>query len=482
MTAKWTNAVMHQIAGDMYGIIKEDGTRIDCVMLPERLEDLLFLHDDHRIDVLWVMPGSGFSKRIEQDDFRSIDRERYNVYTSDYDREGRKPSFGRVRRQEQGAYNLHISFPEHQEWKSARDGDKGRWAAPSAATLLRTVVYLKRELDVNIVWSPATIGMDIMRGMHRDEVILPFPESWGYRWDAIDRQMADWNFWSKILWDGYKLLPGLSEDDRKKKYIVGLDKNGQFVGASSSALLGSGEPIEVDAASYKPEVPGFWHYTITGIDNTRFNGRDLPCPLSRDDGYASTELIRAALHVGVELKIHDGIMWEKGKKYLARWAKDMWDHRVNLSNEKRYTDPIARRNAQGSAKKMANGVIGKFRAVGRDNRPISREYYHPDWQRGIVHQATASQTFTLNRLQRDFNVLPVLVSKDAFYVLTDEEDMAKVAPGLLDHQNELRGFKLIGHAKLTSDIVDVFFKAWERETRVDGIETYIKRCMGGSNA
>jgi hypothetical protein len=330
------------------------------------------------------------------------------------------------------------------EWMSPRNGDRGRWYMPTEEIYLETVQTLEQEYKTPILWSPSHIGIETLRTIHKDQAkrIEPLPYYQRMDFQQRARSMCNWIAWSK--WTDRK--PGLSEDQKQKRFVVGYDKNAQFLGAAQSVELGNGGYEEIDFEPEYAAYPGFWQYELLDVSGSLFNGSDLPCPLDRVKGVVSSDLLLCCLNFGLKIAVRKGIYWKECDHYLSKWAKDMWQHRANM---KKVEDAIVRRNCEGTAKHIPNSVVGRFA------NELSGEYYHPDWNRLIVHCAVTNMVYTLQKIKRDHDCSPILVSKDALYFATDYESILAI-PGMLDHQYEQRGWKPIGVCSMTNEIEATF--------------------------
>lgn len=347
----------------------------------------------------------------------------------------------------------------NREWKSPRNGDKGRWYLPDEETFLQTIHTLKGEYGVPIVGSPGHVGLEVLREIHKEQgkKIKPLPMRQKYDFQQRAKNMCNWICWSE--WTNRK--PGLSDKNKRKRRIVGYDKNGQFLGASQSVELGDDGYVETE--EFNPLFTGFWEYELLDVSDSLFNGEDLPCPLDRVKGIAHSDLILCCMSRGLDIRIGQGIIWQESDRYLSRWAKEMWQHRVNM---RKIEDAIIRRNCEGTAKHIPNSLVGRL------VNEYSVEYFHPDWNKAIVHRSVTNLIYTLNKIQRDYNITPILVSKDALYFATDEQDISLVVPGMLEHQFEQRGWKPIGMCEMNGEIVAAFSTG-----KVGVIEQLIKKEM-----
>lgn len=407
----------------------------------------------YNVRQLWVYPDTDLSRNVSSDDIQNIHPglEPFTPAKRIYD--GQPAT---LRMHVRGDIERFVTFPAHMECCIPHGKDRGQWNIPTSLHLYRTIDYLEGELGVPFIWSAGKVGETILRLYHEtlrypierlDPIHMPFFQN-------VLHGMMDRAVWKSDMHSG---LLGM--------WLVGVDKNGQYIGGANSAILGNGSFREVK--TYDKSYTGFWKYRIIDVSNTPFNGVTLPCPLDVRRQWASTALIEAAIAQRVSLEIKGGIIWDRKARYLEKWANTMWYHRLNLRNPVIFTDDIARSNAERSVKLISNSMVGRFM------NEYSREYFHPDWQAGIIHQACASQCYTLARLWREYGVHPVLVNKDAFYILLDNpHDINKLA--LLNHSDELRGFKKIGACRITGEIIDAFH---DKNTDINRLEGVIKREM-----
>ncbi len=445
------HAVLHQMnRGDYYGILDQ---LTDTTLYAPTLESIHAAMEANRITTLWVMPGCMFSQQIRKEHFDAMDKQLYDTFVPEQGIRQGRPYGASISSHRQNAFKRYIMFPEHREWKVPHAKNKGVWHVPEPQDLLRTVYYLQAEYQTDIVWSPSYVALDRLREIHRiqERVIQPLPQEQKQQFEDIARQCCNWIAWT-------------SKEPITRKYIQGYDKNAQFLGASGSVQLGNGGYVR--AQNYGPNAVAFWHYANAYAAKT-----DFPCPLDRVEGWAHIDLIEAARKMGVKFDIYEGIVWREHDKYLNTWAKDMWQHRSNLKTLSQYDDCIARNNALSTAKLIPNSMIGRFAT------DAGEEYEHPDWNRAIVNRATANQVYSLNKMVRDYGIELVLVSKDAFYIQTNEEDPALAIPHILDYENEQRGYKAIGTAEMNESISAAFQRVDDKRFGVAGVEQEIKRHM-----
>jgi len=451
-----SHAILYQLTSGEYSLYKGDTS---CpVTIPPHLEQILSVFEQHSIDVLWIMPNCGLSKHIQWSDFEALDRDRVKVFPTKPGKDAKRPTFVSIRRQSGHKFerDRYLAFPAHQEWMPT--GDK-HWFLPSPYVLAQTLRYLAQEFEMEPMWGPGNMGMKGLeriyakKGWHIENTVLtPKLRS------VLNQAMV------RPIW---KRFYGLTDEQKGMLYLIGFDKNGQFLGGAQSVLLGDGQPQEVDGAAFNLKSIGFWRYKIKDVRHSAFNGYDLYCPLDVNRQWASTDLIQAARTVNVELDLFEGLVWSSGKKYLEDWAKESWGHRVNLRDAEKYPSEVARENAAGTSKLAPNMLMGRLATP-------TNNLYRPDWNLGIVHKSIGNQVYSYRKILNDHGIKPVLVTTDSFWIVTNEPDPAKAIPGILDYQLEQRGYKHVGTVPMDKTIIDLFSTA-----RPEAISAYLKQKTEG---
>jgi hypothetical protein len=426
------------------------------------------------INRLWVHPDNLFSNWVMRSDFEMImqtpDRHPMHWSSPKQEIDGHPKGLrmwvpGDVTRWIFFPAHIELVKPEHAHQKTLQ---MGQWITPSPDHLYNSVLYLERATDSPFLWGPAYSSKMMLRELHKGKKkIVPFKGETLF--SHAYRKMVVRSVWiHRRIGDKQRGL-----HDRHKEgtwYIHGFDKNMQYLGACCDLVLPNEEYcVEVDPLAYDKKAVGFWEYEILDVSNSKFNSYDVYCPLDRKRNWASTQVIDFALRAGIELTIKRGLIFdrEESDKYLDSWARCIWDARAQLRNENHYPDTIAAKNAIDSTKKYYIDMIGQF------CNKYSDEYYHKDWNTFIVHNAITNQGFTiLTRPELHDNMM--LVVNDAFYVLSQEEDVYKAYPSLLKYQYELRGYKHIGSCVLNNDIHNILEN--EKLSPVD-VEMKIKEMM-----
>ena len=468
------------ITSERYHVLTESSIERDVLEHDRRAdgEIYVFLYNwmcIKDIDALWVHPDCQLSIWLSRRDFHLIKGlEWFSPYEQQKDNSVVKPYGIRLQ-------NKYIFFPAYGEYVRAKhhndNGDTyGRtreshtWVLPVAQELYNTVDYIQRAIDMPFLWTPGSTSMRVLREENRNKIILPFKPT--PLWDTVQGRMVARPIWQHRTRDGKK---GLTDEQKKKKYIIGYDKNSQYLGACINLMLCNGKPIEVGSKEFSPFLihgqVAMWEYKLEDVSQSAFNGYELYCPLSVHDDWASTELLEFARSVGIKFSIKRGMVW-KGEmgRYMTEWALRLYRGRQKIQDASLGLDTIAATNAAMTVKKMYLDTIGRLCA------DYSDEYYHKDWNRFIIHKAITNQGYTIWKRVREHGLIPyshVLVINDSFYILSDSDNTSIAYPDILAHTKELRGYTCIGVAPLNEEIISSF-----ETQRPMELENTIKRNMG----
>jgi hypothetical protein len=469
------NTIKHAILEQWEGLYYLHGGSgsgdVQYVELPTSIEQFIPLFEQCNSGAIWVMPGSDFSRQITWDYIGRYDHTRYNMFP-DRQLEGvkdKKPTFMRLRRERKPGERLqseyYLAFPEWEDW---RDSGKS-WDCPTAQTLLDTVEYVEIEQEMPCAWSPQNMGKNRLRYIHdrRGWKIEPTILT-DYLKTVINRSVQ------RPTWvrDG-----GLTDEQKRKKWVIGGDKNGQYVGGTRNLVLGNGPYTRVGADRFDGKTPGLWYAQVTSVKGTMFNSYDLFCPWTAPKQWFSTDLLVAAEAVGIKYSILEGIIWEESGKYMDQWGKEIWEHRAAYFDAQRFPNEIARLNAMGTAKQIGNSFIG---LVAKPQTVAGKGMiYRPDWNILIIHKAIANLMYSLKARFEKYGVLPVLLARgDTQWIVSDTPE---VPGGLFDHQFEQRGWKPIGKLVPMSDEIIAMFAEPEgsglkaNETKASKIAAYLEQ-------
>jgi hypothetical protein len=248
---------------------------------------------------------------------------------------------------------------------------------------------------------------------------------------------------------------GLTDEQKGMKWLIGGDKNGQYVGGTRGVSLGNGQYTRVSGDRYDGKVTGLWYAQVTSVRESFFNSYSAFCPWSEPRMWLSTDLLVAAAAAGIQFDVLEGMIWDQSGKYMDQWGKQIWEGRAAYGNGERFPNEVARRNAQGTAKQKGNSFIG---LVAKPQTTTGRGMiYRPDWNVLIIHKAIANLMYSIKSRQEKQGVRPVLLARgDTQWFVSDVP-----VPGFFEFQTEQRGWKPIGKPVPMSDEIISLFSAPE---------------------
>jgi hypothetical protein len=437
---EWEGLYYLHVGGD-------DG--VHHIQPPKSIDQFIPLFEQHKVEYIWVMPGCRFSERITWDYIGRYDHALYNVFP-DKPLEGaksKKPTFMRIRRERQPGDRFHpeyfLAFPQWEDWK-----DSGKtWDCPTSQTLLRTVSYVEVVRGTPPAWSPQNMGRSELRtildrrGWKIEPTILN-----DHLGNIINRAMQRPTWVLDVSQVGSL---------RGKKWAIGADKNGQYVGGTRNLTLGNGQYTRVVGPDrFDVKVPGIWCAQVTSVRGSLFDGYRLFCPWTAQKGWFSTDLLAAASAVGIKFELIEGVIWEQSNKFMDLWGKNIWEYREQYFDTSRFPDEVARMNAAGTAKQIGNSLIG---LIAKTQATQGRGMvYRPDWNVLIIHKAIANLMYSLRARHEKHGILPALLARgDTQWIIADEP----VVPGLFDYPTEQRGWKPIGKPiPVDDEIIEMFAK------------------------
>src|SRR2546421_3385377 len=113
------------------------------------------------LSLLWVMPGSKFSRDLSRPLLEEVNSV-WEVTVTSSQLDPQRPVYAQVWRKlpagRQGPI-LSLTFPEYAGWN---------WQLPDAATLLATLTYLEHTLGTSVSYSPRQLALDLLKSMTID--------------------------------------------------------------------------------------------------------------------------------------------------------------------------------------------------------------------------------------------------------------------------------------------------------------------------
>ena len=261
-----------------------------------------------------------------------------------------------------------------------------------------------------------------------------------------------------------------AEERERGRYVIGLDKNGMFLAASSSLRLGLGAaPVHLDAADPAVSAPqlaaavealtdwhtrprprrpvGYWLARVTFRDGASASSSapyphapllPHPCytgPAQADPAASWQWYVSATLELAAELGAHvearEAYLWPRDSIHepLEPWYQRLRDARAGLMRESATGAPGAAL-ALAAVKATYTQGIGWLDASWLRKGEDPADLYRPDWRHAIHGTANANLWRNLARALDASGRAPFAILTDAAYYLTDNPDPLALAAEL----------------------------------------------------
>ena len=172
--------------------------------------------------------------------------------------------------------------------------------------------------------------------------------------------------------------------------------------------------------------PGIWraHVELAG---SVFDGKQLPSGL--DGEWMSTPQVRCCQDIGYRVQVREGWYWQEAHDFLKGWGTTLWQAASRLhTHTQTYRHVLGRANALHSITLLAKLGISTLAEA-----QTALGWFRPDWWIQIVGLGRALLFAQLVDMVKK-GIMPVLVQRDAFWVISDEAHPPSVVPGLLTAQ------------------------------------------------
>jgi len=322
-----------------------------------------------------------------------------------------------------GQLHITIIFPKHAHvpW---------RWVKRAAARdALLTILYLERALEIPITGSAPTAGVRLLEKMQRTGHHPEWLEIPDLDWDHLPFRLRD------VAADLIAERPLLPEE-RTASYLHKIDKNGAYLRACVTEMLGVGTPELVNTCQSQEKRPGIWRCSFDPIE--------LPgLPAVWDGGaWLVTPILQSLRSTGHDVVVHEGYVWNESHGVFKRWAETLWNvrqgFRLGSYKDQTWKSEQVRALAEDACKQIATATIGLTSYRGFETKTFK---FRPDWKAQIVGGVRARMFSNLLKLQQEQDITPIITYIDGMYLLSSEPDIYKVAGSLLDKPNALGGFK-----------------------------------------
>jgi hypothetical protein len=315
--------------------------------------------------------------------------------------------------QEQSSRRLALAFPQHAGWG---------WTHPDATSLLATVTYLDQILARPVVEAPDRLALQVLVEGTKDQGMTQLRSC---PVDLTSLQYADDTPvpWQASAQEVHWMRP-LTLTEQRQKYLHKYTHGFRFLQAARELPLGIGAP-EHDLAgrACDGKRPGVWKVQIERAGSV-FDGKRLPG--GSDTTWMSTPQIQCCRALGYEVMLQEGYYWPQSQPLLNRWASTLWQAAETLhTSPQRFRHQQARANATQTLRLLTQQsihLLGQEQAKGGWKRP--------DWWAQLVGRSRALLFAQLVQLVRK-GTMPVLVTPDALWVVSNNLNPLTAVPGLI---------------------------------------------------
>jgi hypothetical protein len=386
---------------------------------------------DTGLDSVWVMPATTFSRSATCSWLEQASS-RWMVRVHPDPQEHSRPICAQL-------------WPrEHAGWD---------WELTDARSLLATVSYLEQVLSRSVTDSPDLLARALLTDLTRDATISPLSSSPDdlYTLSCSDVTPVPLR---ECVRDMVWMRP-LSVMEQRQRYVHKYVHLSRHLQAAIGALLGEGPPqYSASGRAYDGMRPGIWRAHIE-LAGSVFDGKQLPSGL--DGEWMSTPQVRCCQDIGYRVQVREGWYWQEAHDLLKGWGTTLWQaaSRLHLHTQA-YRHVLGRANALHTISRLAELGISLLA-----QEQTAFGWSRPDWWVQVVGLGRALLFAQLVDMVKK-GIMPVLVERDAFWVISDEAQPPSAVPGLLTAQR-WRGYTA-GYAApllLTSEVRD----AWKSAQR-----------------
>src|SRR2546430_2467554 len=314
---------------------------------------------------------------------------------------------------------LSFVFPEHAGWG---------WVLPDARSLLATVTYLDQTLARPVIDSPDLVAHQLLTDLTHDQ-----PTSW-LRSSPVDlhtlhsRDGAILSMMESVR-DLVWMRP-LTLVEQRQRYLHKYNHISPYIEACTAVLLGTGAPeFSSTGRAYDGIHPGIWRVHAEQAGSI-FDGKKLPHFL--DGEWISTPQVKCCADIGYHVYVREGYYWSQSHELLKRWGTTLWQAAERLHSQG-YQHEYGRANASHTIKLL--GQLG-VAILAKDKNDGG--WARPDWWVQIVGRSRAILFTHLASFARK-GVMPVLVDRDALWVVSDDPNPLTATP-MLRNTHKWRGY------------------------------------------
>ena len=285
--------------------------------------------------------------------------------------------------------------------------------------------YLEQVLSRSVTDPPDLLAHALLNDLTRDAAISPLSSS------PVDLCAFSCNGTtpvplSECARDVVWMRP-LSVMEQRQRYVHKYVHLSRHLQAAMAVPLGGGAPqYSANGRGYDGMRPGIWR-THVELAGSVFDGKQLPSGL--DGEWMSTPQVRCCQDIGYRVQVREGWYWQEAHDLLKGWGTTLWQAASRL-----HMHPQVFRHALGRANASAHHQPARrARHLHPRQEQTLGGWSRPDWCIQVVGLGRALLFAQLGRMVKK-GIMPVLVQRDAFWVISDEAHPPSAVPGLLTAQ------------------------------------------------
>ncbi len=308
---------------------------------------------------------------------------------------------------------LVLVFPEKAGWN---------WVLSDARSLLATVTYLDQTLASPLIDSPGLVAHRLLTDLTVDQ------PTWWLRSSTVDlRTLPSSDGTTVPMMESARDLVwmrSLTLVEQRQRYLHKYTHFSRHLEASMSAQLGAGAPeYSANGRAYDGIRPGIWRIHAERAGSV-FDGKRLPSSL--DGKWLSTPQVKCCQDIGYQVHLREGYYWARSHELLKRWATTLWQAGERLhTHPQRYRHLQARTNAAHAIQLLAQLGVAMLA-----QEETAGGWARPDWWAQVVGLSRATLFADLASLARK-GTMPVLVDRDALWVVSNDPNPLSAVPGLV---------------------------------------------------
>ena len=308
---------------------------------------------------------------------------------------------------------LLFVFPEYAGWD---------WVLPDAKSLLAAVTYLEQVLARPVSDASELVAHQLLTELTRDH-----PASWlrSSPLDGSSLQRGDGPAIPLLEAGGdFAWMRPLTLAEQRQRYLHKYSHLSRDLEACLAVQLGAGAPAYSSTGrAYDGIRPGIWRVR-SELAGSIFDGKRLPSCVNGE--WMSTPQVKCCQDISYHVHVQEGYYWSQSHEVLKPWARTLWQAAERLSlHPQSYRHTQGKANAFQSIKQLAHlgmAILAKGQSEGG--------WARPDWGSQIAGGSRAVLFAHLAVLARK-GTMPVLVDRDALWVVADDPHPLAAAPGLI---------------------------------------------------